>query len=112
MKKMVEMDCCDVCGKPLYMSPRYIESYAFKNGNGQRFDAVLCEDCLENNKVFECAGCGCSLRNEDAFHVDCYDSCEQCAEELLEDKRQEIKDLEDDLKNAREAFERRKAERE
>lgn len=34
MKKMVEMDCCDVCGKPLYMLPRYIESYAFKNGNG------------------------------------------------------------------------------
>lgn len=112
MKKMVEMDCCDVCGKPLYMSPRYIESYAFKNGNGQQFDAVLCEDCLENNKVFECAGCGCYLRNEDAFHVDCYDYCEQCAEELLEDKRQEIKDLENDLKNAREAFERRKAERE
>ena len=64
------------------------------------------------DKVFECASCGCYLRNEDAFHVDCYDYCEQCAEELLEDKRQEIKDLEDDLKNAREAFERRKAERE
>lgn len=52
------------------------------------------------------------MRNEDAFHVDCYDYCEQCAEELLEDKRQEIKNLEADLKDAREAFERRKAERE
>lgn len=110
MKKMVEMDCCDVCGKPLYMSPEYIERYAFKNGDGQQFNAVLCENCLEN-KVFECADCCCYLRNEDAFHVDCYDYCEQCAEELLEDKRQEIKNLEADLKDAREAFERRKAER-
>ena len=54
MKKMVEMNCCDVCGKPLYMSPEDIEGYAFKNGNGQQFDAVLCEDCLDG-KVFECA---------------------------------------------------------
>lgn len=111
MKKMVEMDCCDVCGKPLYMSPGYIESYAFKDSDGRQFNAVLCADCL-SDKVFECEGCGCYLRNEDAFHVDCYNYCEQCAEERLEDKRQEIKDLEDDLKDAREAFERRKAERE
>ncbi len=111
MKKMVEMDCCDVCGKPLYMLPEDIEGYAFKDSNGQQFCAVLCEDCL-NDKVFECAGCGCYLRNKDAFHVDCYDYCERYAEELIEDKRQEIKDLENDLKNAREAFERRKAERE
>ena len=41
MKKMVEMDCCDVCGKSLYMSPEAIEGYAFKNSNGQQFDAVL-----------------------------------------------------------------------
>ena len=112
MKKMVQMDCCDVCGKTLYTNPKYLESYPFKNSNGEQFDAVLCEDCLEDNKVFECAGCGCYLRNEDAFHVDCYDYCEQCAEELLKDKRQEIKNLEADLKDAREAFERRKAERE
>ena len=111
MKRMVEMDCCDVCGKPLYIPPDDIEGYAFKNSNGQQFDAVLCADCLDD-KVFECAGCGCYLRNEDAFRVDCYDYCEQCAEELLEDKRQEIKNLEADLKDAREAFERRKAERE
>lgn len=111
MKKMVKMDCCDICGKPLYMSPEDIEGYAFKNGNGQQFCAVLCENCLDG-KVFECAGCGCYFRNEDAFHVDCNDYCERCAEELIEDKRQEIKDLEKDLKNAREAFERRKAERE
>ena len=75
MKKMVEMNCCDVCGKPLYMPPEDIEGYAFKNSNGQQFDAVLCENCLDD-KVFECAGCGCYLRNEDAFHVDCYDYCE------------------------------------
>ena len=112
MKKMVEMDCCDICGKPIYMSPEYINSCAFKNSNGQQFDAVLCEDCLEDNKVFECAGCGYYLRNEDAFHVGRYNYCEQCVEELLEDKRQEIKNLEADLKDAREAFERRKAERE
>lgn len=111
MKKMVEMDCCDICGKTLYMSPRFIDSYAFKDSNGQRLDAVLCANCLDD-KVFECAGCGYYLRNEDAFHVDCHDYCEQCAEELLEDKRQEIKNLEADLKDAREAFERRKAERE
>ena len=111
MKKMVEMDCCDVCSKPLYAAPDCIESYAFKNAEGNKFDAVLCEDCAED-KVFECAGCGRYLRNEDAFHVDCNDYCEQCAEELLEDKRQEIKNLEADLKDAREAFERRKAERE
>lgn len=111
MKKMVEMDCCDVCGKPLYIEPGYIESYDFKDAEGNQFDAVLCANCLDD-KVFECAGCGCYLRNEDAFHVDCYDYCEQCAEKLLEDKRQEIKNLEADLKDAREAFERRKAERE
>ena len=111
MKKMVEMDCCDVCGKPLYIEPGYIESYDFKDDKGNQFDAVLCADCVDD-KDFECAGCGCYLRNEDAFHVDCYDYCEQCAEELLEDKRQEIKNLEADLKDAREAFERRKAERE
>lgn len=111
MKKMVEMDCCDICGKPLYVEPGYIYSYGFKDAEGNQFNAVLCENCLEN-KVFECADCGCYLRNEDAFHVDCYDYCEQCAEELLEDKRQEIKNLEADLKDAREAFERRKAERE
>lgn len=110
MKKMVEMDCCDVCGKPLYIEPGYIESYDFKDAEGNQFDAVLCANCLDD-KVFECAGCGCYLRNEDAFHVDCYDYCEQCAEKLLEDKRQEIKNLEADLKDAREAFERRKAER-
>lgn len=111
MKKMVEMDCCDVCGKPLYVEPGYIESYDFKDAEGNQFDAVLCADCLDD-KVFVCAGCGCYLRNEDAFYVNCYDYCEQCAEELLEDKRQEIKNLEADLKDAREAFERRKAERE
>lgn len=111
MKKMVEMNCCDVCGKPLYMPPEDIRDYAFKNSNGRQFDAILCKNCL-NDKVFECEGCGCYLRNEDAFYVDGYDYCEQCAEELLEDKRQEIKDLEEDLKNAREEFERRKAERE
>lgn len=111
MKKMVEMDCCDVCGKPLYISPENIESYDFKNANGQQFDAVLCENCLDN-KVFECEGCGCYLRDKDVFRINCFDYCEQCAEELLEDKRQEIKNLETDLKNAREAFERRKAERE
>lgn len=110
MKKMVEMDCCDVCGKPLYMPSDDIEGYAFKDADGNRFDAILCENCAMD-KVFECAGCGCYLRNEDAFHIDCYDYCEQCAEELLEDKRQEIKNLEADLKDAREAFERRKAER-
>ena len=44
MKKMVEMDCCDVCGKPLYMSPAYIEGYAFKDAEGNKFDAVLCEN--------------------------------------------------------------------
>lgn len=111
MKKMVEMDCCDVCSKPLYVAPEYLEGYAFKDREGNRFEAVLCENCIDD-KVFECAGCGCYLRNEDAFHVDCYDYCEHCAEELIEDKRQEIKDLESDLKSAREAFERRKAERE
>lgn len=111
MKKMVEMDCCDVCGKPLYVAPDYIEGYAFKDAEGNKFDAVLCENCAED-KVFECVGCGCYLRNEDVFHVDCSDYCEQCAEELLEDKRQEVKNLEADLKDAREAFERRKAERE
>lgn len=111
MKKMVEMDCCEVCGKPVYMSPENIEGYAFKDSNGQQFCAVLCENCLDD-KFFECAGCDCYLRNEDAFHVDGYDYCERCAEELLEDKRQEIKNLEADLKDAREAFERRKAERE
>lgn len=109
MKRMVEMDCCDVCGKPLYSRPDYLESYPFKDSNGQQFDAVLCEDCLEDDKIFGCAGCGCYLRNEDAFRVDCYDYCEQCAEELLEDKCQEIKNY---LKDARAAFERRKAERE
>lgn len=93
------------------MLPEDIEGYAFKDSNGQQFYAVLCEDCL-NDKVFECTGCGCYLRNKDAFHIDCYYYCERCAEELIEDKRQEIKDLENDLKNAREAFERRKAERE
>lgn len=111
MKKMVEMNCCDVCGKPLYMSPENIESYPFKNGNGQQFDAVLCENCLDN-KVFECLGCGCYLCDKDVFRINCFDYCEQCAEELLEDKRQEIKNLETGLKDAREAFERRKAERE
>lgn len=110
MKKMVEMDCCDICGKPLYIEPGYIESYDFKDAEGNQFDAVLCADCLDD-KVFECAGCGYYLRNEDAFHVDCYDYCELCAEKLLEDKHQEIKNLEADLKDAREAFERRKAER-
>ena len=29
MKKMVEMDCCDVCDKPLYMPSDDIEGYAF-----------------------------------------------------------------------------------
>ena len=112
MKKMVEMDCCDVCGKPLYMPSEDIKGCTFKDADGNQFRAVLCEDCLEDDKVFECAGCGCYLRNEDAFHIDCYHYCEQCAEELLEDKRQEIKNLEADFKDAREAFERRKAERE
>ena len=110
MKKMVEMDCCDVCGKPLYMPSDDIEGYAFKNANGNQFYAVLCENCA-TDKVFECAGCGYYLRNEDAFHIDCRDYCERCAEELLEDKRQKIKDLEADLKDAKAAFERRKAER-
>lgn len=110
MKKMVEMDCCDICGKPLYVAPDYIESYAFKDAEGNKFNAVLCENCAED-KVSLCNGCGRYLRNEDVFYVDCNDYCEQCAEELLEDKRQEIKILEADLKDAREAFERRKAER-
>ena len=111
MKKMVEMDCCDVCGKPLYMPSEDIEGYAFKDADSNQFCAVLCENCAMD-KVFECEGCGYYLRNEDAFHIGCYDYCERCAEELLEGKRQEIKDLEAELKDAKEAFERRKAERE
>lgn len=111
MKKMVEMDCCDICGKPLYTNPKYLEGYPFKDGDGNEIEAVFCEDCF-NDRAVQCDGCGCYLRNEDAFHIDCYDYCEQCAEKSLEDKQQEIKDLEADLKDARAAFERRKAERE
>lgn len=34
MKKMVEMNCCDVCGKPLYMPPEDIEGYALRTVMG------------------------------------------------------------------------------
>lgn len=61
MKKMVEMDCCDVCGKPLYAEPGYLESYPFKDSNGKEFEALFCEDCL-NDKVTVCEGCGCHLK--------------------------------------------------
>lgn len=61
MKKMVEMDCCDVCGKPLYAEPGYLESYPFKDSNGKEFEALFCEDCL-NDKVTVCEGCGCLLK--------------------------------------------------
>lgn len=111
MKKMVEMDCCDVCGKPLYVAPDYLENYAFKDRDGNKFDAVLCENCLDDH-VVECAGCGCYLREEDSFSIDSYDYCEYCAEELLDDKEQEIQDMKDNLKSARAAFELRKMERE
>lgn len=113
MKKMVEMDCCDVCGKPLYAEPGYLESYPFKDSNGKEFEALFCEDYL-NDKVTVCEGCGCLLKNEDVITFDDsgYDYCEQCAEQAITDKLAEIEKLKEDLKNARELFERRKAERE
>ena len=113
MKKMVEMDCCDVCGKPLYAEPGYLKSYPFKDSNGKKFEALFCEGCL-NDKVTVCEGCGCHLKNEDAITFDDsgYDYCEQCAEQAITDKLAEIEELKEDLKNARELFERRKAERE
>lgn len=113
MKRMVEMDCCDVCGAPLYTLPGYLESYPFKDSNGKEFEALLCDNCL-NDKVTVCTGCGCHLKDEDAIAFDDsgYDYCEQCAEQAITDKLVEIEKLKEDLKNARELFERRKAERE
>lgn len=112
MKRMVEMDCCDVCGAPLYAEPGYLESYPFKDSNGKEFEALFCEDCF-NDKVVCCSGCGCFLCAEDTFSFDNSDAayCEKCAEKAIEDKLQEIEDLKAELKDARAAFERRKAER-
>lgn len=116
MKKMVEMDCCDVCGKTLYARPDYLESYPFKDSGGNKIEAVFCEDCF-NDRVAQCCGCGCYLRIEDVFSLNDFayngeDFCEQCAEHVIEEKLQEIEVLKADLKDARAAFERRKAERE
>lgn len=112
MKQMVEMDCCDICGEPLWTRPDYLEGYPFKDSDGEEFEAVFCENCYDD-KVVRCSGCGCYLRIEDVFSFDNSDAeyCEKCAEEAIEDKLQDIEYLKKELKNAREAFERRKAER-
>ena len=116
MKKMVEMDCCDICGKTLYTNPEYLEGYSFKDDDGNKIEAVFCEDCF-NDRVVQCRGCGCYIRIEDVFSLnysdyDGEDFCEQCAEQAIEEKCQELEVLKADLKDARAAFERRKAERE
>lgn len=114
MKRMVEMDCCDVCGEPLYTNPRYLEGYPFKDGDGNKIEAVFCEDCF-NDRVVQCSRCGCYLRLEDVFSFSDFDYdenyCEQCAGQAIENKSQEIEDLKAELKDAKAAFERRKVER-
>lgn len=117
MKRMVEMICCDICGKPLDTCPDYLESYLFKDSNGNKSKFFLCENCYESQTV-ECDSCHCYLRTEDVFSfykAGCYENyCVQCVEPAIKDKLQEIESVkkELDLKDAREAFERRKAERE
>lgn len=117
MKRMVEMICCDICGKPLDTRPDYLESYLFKDNNGDKSKFFLCESCYED-KTAQCDKCSCYLRIEDAFSFDKagdYENyCWQCVEQAIEDKLQEIEDVKKEIKlvDAKKAFERRKVKRE
>ena len=66
--------------------------------------------------MVQCYGCGYYTRIEDIFSLnysdyDGEDFCEQCVERAIEEKCQELEVLKADLKDAKAAFERRKAER-
>lgn len=117
MKRMVEMVCCDICGEPLDTCPDYLESYFFKDSDGNKSKIFLCENCLEG-KIVQCDKCHCYLCIEDAFSFNkagYYENyCEQCVEQAIENKLQEIEEIKKELKlkDVRKVFERRKEKKE
>ena len=112
---MKQVIYCNICRNSCYIDPDYcLSSFPFKNSEGKKFDLFICRDCRANDKVVKCSGCHCYLRSEDifSFHKAGLEKyCRQCVEQAIEDKLQEIENVKAKLKDAKAAFERRKAER-
>lgn len=112
---MKQMIYCNICKQSYCIDPAYcLSSFPFRNSEGRKFDLFICHDCRTNNKVVECSICHCYLRPEDVFSFHKAGSgkyCRRCAEQVIEDKLQEIEEVKAKLKDVKTVFKRREVKR-
>lgn len=114
MKKMVEMDCCDCCGKPFYCDPEYIVAQDVVNEDGEVEELTICDDCLNERGIYTvCDFCGRYVKLDDCIIIDndC-EYCPVCASKAIEELEENVYEAKKQLANAKAAFEKRKQERE
>ena len=114
MKKMVEMDCCDACGKPFYCVPEDIFAREVVNEDGKVEELIICDDCFNEGVVYTiCDFCGRYVKRDNCITINDGDEyCPACASKAIEELEDNVREAKHRLADAREAFERRKAERE
>lgn len=114
MKRMVEMNCCDCCGKPFYCAPQYIFAREVVNEDGEVEELTICDDCFDEGAVYTiCDFCGRYVKRDNCITINDGDEyCPACASKAIEELEDNVREAKRRLADAKEAFERRKAGRE